>query len=91
MKRREFITLVGAATASWPLTARAQPDMRRIAVLMGWSDSNPQFRSIFDKFVQELARLGWADGRTVQIYVRWTSGDVTQTQAFAKELVELCA
>jgi putative tryptophan/tyrosine transport system substrate-binding protein len=89
MRRREFIKLVGAATASYPLTARAHPDMRRIAVLMGWSDSNQQFRSLFDKFVQELARLGWADGRNLQIYVRWTGGDVTRTQTFAKELVEL--
>ena len=91
MRRRDFISLVGGAAAAWPLVAHAQqPDrMRRIAVLMGWSESNPQFSSLIDEFVQALARLGWADGRNVQIDVRWTRGDVGRTQTFAKELVEL--
>jgi putative tryptophan/tyrosine transport system substrate-binding protein len=91
VRRREFITLLGGAAAAWPLAARAQQQerMRRIAVLMGWSESDPQFRSWIEAFVQELARLGWADGRNVHIDVRWTSGDVGRIGTFAKELVEL--
>ena len=90
MKRRAFITLLGAA-ALWPLAARAQQGerMRRIGVLMGWSESDPQFRYWIDTFVEALAKLGWADGRNVQINVRWASGDVGRMRAFAKELVEL--
>jgi len=92
MKRREFITLLGGAAAAWPLAARAQQQgakLRRIGVLMGWSESNPDYRSWMDTFVQELARLGWVDGRNVQIDVRWAAGDVGRMGAFAKELVQL--
>ena len=50
---------------------------------------HPQFRSWIDTFVERLAQLGWADGRNVQINVRWASGDVGRMRTFAKELVEL--
>jgi putative ABC transport system substrate-binding protein len=90
IERRKFLATLGAA-AAWPLAARAQQRerVRRIAVLMGWSESDPQFRSWIDAFVQGLAQLGWVDGRNVQINVRWASGDVGRMRAFAKELVEL--
>ena len=91
MKRREFITLLGSAAAAWPLAARAQQAerMRRIAVLLGWSESNPEYRSLIDTFVQGLAQLGWVAGRNVLIDVRWTRGDVRRMQTLVKELVEL--
>jgi putative ABC transport system substrate-binding protein len=90
MKRRAFITLLGGA-AAWPLAARAQQPgrMRRIGVLMAFSESNPQYRFLMDTFVQGLARLGWLGGRNVQIDVRWADGDVGRMRTFAKELVEL--
>jgi len=90
MRRRDFITLAGGALAR-PLAARAQPakGMRRIGVLLGWSESNPVFRSWIGTFADGLARLGWLDGRNVQMDVRWTGGDVRRIQSFAKDLVEL--
>ena len=90
MRRRDFITLVGGAAVR-PLAARAQQaeGMRRIAVLLGWSESNPEFRSWIATFAEGLARLGWVDGRNVQIDVRWARGDVRRIQTFAKELVQL--
>jgi putative ABC transport system substrate-binding protein len=91
MRRRKFIALLGGAAAVWPLAAEAQQNerIRRIGVLMGWSDTDPQFRSWIDAFVAGLAQLGWADGRNVQINIRWARGDVGRMQTFAKELVEL--
>jgi putative ABC transport system substrate-binding protein len=91
IRRREFITLLGGAAAAWPLAAQAQRSerVRRVGVLMGWSDSEPEFRSWLAAFVQEMMRLGWVDGRNVSIEVRWTNNDNERTQIFAKEIVGL--
>jgi putative ABC transport system substrate-binding protein len=90
MRRRDFITLVGGAAAEWPLAARAQQAerKRRIAVLLGWSET-PIYRSSIDAFVHEFARLGWEDGRSAQLDVRWANGDVGRIQTLAEELIEL--
>jgi putative ABC transport system substrate-binding protein len=83
MRRREFIAQLGSTTM-WPLAARAQQAerTRRIAVLLGWSET-PIYRSSIDAFAQELARLGWEDGRSVQIDVRWANGDVDRIPTLA--------
>jgi putative ABC transport system substrate-binding protein len=47
------------------------------------------FRSFLDAFIQELARLGWVDGRNVRIEQRWTNADLDRTASLAKELIEL--
>jgi putative ABC transport system substrate-binding protein len=89
MRRRDFIkVIVGSATA-WPLSAGAQPTdgARRIGLLMGWSKNNAEFRGLVATFVEELARLGWVDGRNAQIEERWTDADGERASAFATELV----
>jgi putative ABC transport system substrate-binding protein len=91
MKRRDFIALLGGATA-WPLAARAeQPErIRRIGVLIGLPESDPEAQSWREAFVQELQKLGWAHGRNLQINTRWaTPTDTAAMQRFAKELVTL--
>ncbi|MFY9935398.1 MAG: ABC transporter substrate binding protein [Silvibacterium sp.] len=89
MRRREFITLVGGAAFAWPLAVGAeQPDgLRRIGLLMGWSVSNPEFRGLVATFVEELAQLGWIDGRNARIEERWTDADSKRASAFATELI----
>jgi putative ABC transport system substrate-binding protein len=90
LKRRDFITLIGGAVA-WPLAARAQQDdrMRRIAVLMGFDDNEPEARASLSAFTQGLAELGWTDGRNVRMDVRWAADNIDRIRMFAKELVDL--
>ena len=92
MRRRDFITLIGGAAATWPLAARAQqPDgMRRIGVLMGYAESDRVGGAWRAAFREGLQKLGWAEGRNIRIDTRWaTAGDAESRQRFAKELVAL--
>jgi putative tryptophan/tyrosine transport system substrate-binding protein len=91
MKRRDFITLVGGAAVGWPLAARAQQDgrMRRIGVLMGFDENDPEAKGWLSGFVRGLAELGWTDGRNVRMDVRWAAGDLERMRTLAKELVDL--
>jgi len=90
MRRREFISVLGSA-AAWPLAARAQSRnrMRRIGMLMGYAESDPEAKGFFAGVMQTLADLGWIDGRNLQMNVRWAPGSVDRMRSFAKELVEL--
>jgi putative ABC transport system substrate-binding protein len=89
MKRREFITLVGGAAAAWPLAARAQ-GMRRIGVLMGYAESDPEAQAWVSAFREGLQKLGWAEGRNIRIDFRWATPDGAESiQRFAQELVAL--
>jgi ABC-type uncharacterized transport system substrate-binding protein len=88
MQRRNFIRGI-AASAAWPFAAGAQPTdgTRRIGVLMGWSKNNAEFRRLASTFRDELARLGWIDGRNARIEERWTEADGGRASALATELV----
>jgi putative tryptophan/tyrosine transport system substrate-binding protein len=90
VKRREFITLVGGGVAAWPLAARAQQveRMRRIGVLMAFDENDPKTKGWLSNLTQGLAELGWTDGRTARLEVRWAAGSVDRMRTFAKELVE---
>src|SRR3974390_774265 len=85
MRRRNFITLVGGAIA-WPLAVRAQqPErMRRIGVLMPVGKDSPEGQARTAAFLQELQKLGWTEGRNLQIEYRWDTGGLRKA---ATELV----
>jgi putative tryptophan/tyrosine transport system substrate-binding protein len=90
MHRREFIAAlagtVGGATAFGFRSTSVQAEkVRRIGVLMGSSESDTG--EYFAAFVQEVARLGWTDGRNVRFEQRWTNGDPNRASAFATELI----
>jgi putative ABC transport system substrate-binding protein len=91
MRRREFIALLGSAAAAWPLAARAQqPDkMRRIGVLMQFSADDPEGQRMVAALQQALQRLGWSEGRDVQIDIRWGRNDVERDRKYAAELIAL--
>jgi putative tryptophan/tyrosine transport system substrate-binding protein len=90
MRRREFITLLGGAAAMWPLAARAQqPErMKRVGVLMGLAEDDPDAKARLSGLQQALERLGWFDGRNVRIDYRYAPAG-TQAQVLAKELIAL--
>jgi ABC-type uncharacterized transport system substrate-binding protein len=89
LRRREFIFTLGGAAAAWPLAARAQqPErMRRIGVLMGLAEGDPEGRSRIVAFRKTLQDLGWTEGRNVQTDYYWAAGDVDRTHALARNLV----
>src|SRR5262249_33937799 len=90
MKRREFITLLGAA-AAWPLAARAQQGerARRIGVLMPYDENDPVAKARISALTQALADLGWTDGRNVRMDLRWAGDDANRMRALAQELIGL--
>jgi putative ABC transport system substrate-binding protein len=92
MKRRQFMTLVGGAAATWPLVARAQQSsrVRRIGVLMGYAESDPDARAWYAAFREGLQKLGWTPGHNMQIDDRWAIPDDPESmRRFAQELVAL--
>src|SRR5262245_38482680 len=91
MKRREFITLVGGAAASWPIAARAQQRerKRRIGVLLPASADDPDYQSWVGAFQQALAQSGWIIGRNVRIETRWAGAKADDVRRHATELAAL--
>jgi putative tryptophan/tyrosine transport system substrate-binding protein len=90
MRRRDFITLLGAA-AAWPLAARAQQGerMRRIGVLMNRAADIPEGQDRLAAFHQGLQELGWRIGHNVRIDTRWSADNADQSAKYAAELVAL--
>ena len=91
MRRREFIPLLGVATAAWPLVARAQQldRMRLIGVLMAYAESDSTAQSWLVAFRAALAKLGWTEGSNLRIELRWSAADADRMRTLAKELVDL--
>ena len=91
MRRREFITLLGGAAATWPLAARAQQAerMRRIGVLMTRAADDPQGQARLAALQQALQQLGWSDGRNVRFDIRWHENDADRARRYAQDLVAL--
>ena len=84
MRRREFITLLGGASAVWPIAARAQGLPRKIARI-GIIDNSPSW----DPFRQQLRELKYVEGQDISyVYLR-TDGSPAQLDAAAMALAQL--
>src|SRR5262245_10700099 len=84
MRRREFITLLGGAAATWPLAARAQQPGKLPTI--GFPSIESQRVAAF---VQRLRERGWIDGRNLVIEYRWAEGRNERYAENAAELVRL--
>ena len=89
MKRREFITLLGGAAVAWPLVARAQQSMRRVAVIMVTPETDPVGQSRLKAFLQGFEKLGWTDGRNARFDIRWAGGSAERMREIVAEILAL--
>ena len=91
MRRREFITLLGGAVATWPLTAHAQQSerVRRVGMLLPATADDLTWQARVGGFQQGLALLGWTIGRNLQIEIRWATTSAAELRKHAAELAAL--
>ena len=80
LRRRDFIAALGGAAVTWPLAAHAQQGdrVRRIGVLIGGGENDPEQKRRLSAFTQALAGLGWTDGRNVRMDLRWYGDDTNR-------------
>ncbi len=90
MRRRKFITLLGAATAAWPLTARAQQGQQtqRIGVLVNGVKTDAEIVARLAAFRKALQDLGWTPDANLRVDVRY-GVDNDDLREKAKELIGL--
>ena len=89
--RREFVGLLGGAAAAWPMAARGQQlgQMRRVSLLLGIAENDPEAQSRVKAFQKGLRDLGWLEGRNVRIDYRFSAGDPRRIKEHVAELVRL--
>ena len=88
MRRREFITLLGGAAASWPLAVRAQQAGKLTTIGFLGADASA-FSPWTAAFVARLRELGWIEGSTIAIEYRWSQGRTERYAEIAAEFVRL--
>jgi len=91
MQRREFITVLGGAAVAWPLSLHAQQGARkrRIGILIGYAESDPETKLRIAAFRAGLAKRGWSEGHNIQVDYRFSAATESQQTALAKELLAL--
>ena len=89
MRRRDVLSLLGGAAASWPVGARGQQKerVRRIGVLMAHPESDREFQDYVRAFRQGLLERGWSEGRNIKLDFRWA---LLRTRSCGTDLRRSC-
>ena len=91
MRRREFITLLSGAMATWPLTAHTQQakKMPQIGVLsVGRGDKSDVSLTTINAFTLALRELGYTEGLNIAFERKFADGDTNKLNGLARELVD---
>jgi putative tryptophan/tyrosine transport system substrate-binding protein len=91
MKRRELMYVLSGALIEFSRGAIAQTTdrLRKVGILMPFSESDSEIQARVAGFRQELRRLGWIEGQNVQIDLRWAADNMDRVRAYAAELINL--
>jgi putative ABC transport system substrate-binding protein len=86
VRRRDFIRIIAGSAVGWPLAAQAQLDrMRRVSVLLGIPENDPETKSRIRGFQLGMRDTGWVEGRNVQIEYRYA----TDSDSIKKHVAEV--
>ena len=89
MRRREFIKVIAASAAAWPLAARAQSNrMRRVSLLLGLAENDAEASARVKAFRLGMRDLGWIEGRNVQIEYRFAGSNLDLINKHVSELIK---
>ncbi|MDB5574902.1 MAG: transporter substrate-binding protein [Bradyrhizobium sp.] len=90
MRRRDFLTIFGAAAALAPLASGGQQlPIRRLGVLFVYGEDHPEVPSLVGALREGLRTHGWIEGQTLQMELRFCRSDAKLVQRYTDELVSL--
>lgn len=90
MRRREFITLLGAAlTLPVAATAQDRARIRKLGILVNFDSGGEEGKARIEAFAQKLNKNGWIEGDNLHTEIRWAGESTERYPEYAKELIAL--